>query len=429
MLINTELKNKKLDLIPFLIWFKDSDLEKEYNYFRFSNPKINIRKVILYFVLFYSAVLLLDIFLLHEVDVNFIIFKIIITLLSVGAYFLSPKITFKKYDWFVIAFSVIAFMSIIIQIAFFPANIFHFTPIGYTLLVFVTYFLLNLRHIEAFVVNIIAQFLFYYIFLTIHFNEVPVKMIIVTVTQMNILFFILSYFNEISNRKIFLFTRNLLLVNNKESKLNKSVEKKYLDEINKLKNKYKDADKQNKAKADLKNTLNKLAKLLLQEQNIDIYNKVLILIKELTGTPELKYNVLLKNINETIKKENSSQITINTEETENTNLKSYIPETSIVRLNVFLIDALKKYIIDNKLQFGISVVDENNIEIFFKFKSDLKSDIIEFIEGDCENNKELRQLYIFAEILKLQNIKLMYSSDNSEYIEIFYNLNGVEIIN
>lgn len=426
---NPEIKDK-LQLIPFLLWFKDAELEKEYDFFRWSNPKLRVKRVILAFAIFYTAIIFLDLYLSEHIESGLIILKSVVSAIAFILYFVCDKISYVKRDYYLMAFTAIAFLSVILQASIFPADIFHYTPIGFSLLVFFTYFLINIKHIHAFVLTISAQFIFYTVFFTLHSSELPVKIILSTVAQVNIIFFLLSYFNEKSNKKLFLYTRSLQSVYDKKNQINEEFENAKIKEIKQCKEKCRLLESQIK---ELKTRqvynyhkseyLYKITDVIFQIDNETDYKNFFHFINSYFSENK-EETVSFKDVFEQLKTQFVNQKIKYAIEAD-LELKTQINAGNIKTLVRYLMISSIQ-LADNELEVGVSQIDETAVEVYSKFVCKNPGEVQTYI-NNVFNTNEIPERYLY--LLLLKNALKLLGLDLQvelfdEQIELFFSIDG-----
>jgi len=215
------LKNIKLemDFNPITLIFKDKAREKEYTYFRYLY-KSNITKTfLLVFAIVYFTIFIVDFFLLDISSYLIISVKALISVLALVFYFVFRKISFVKQTQYTVAFISLVFASIMLQALYHPGtenvNVY---MIGYSIVVYSTYFLIGIKLKDSFIVNMIAQVVFYSLLIYLYPTQANF-IVYFLLLQANLVFLYSAYHLESSNRQLFYYINKLETENEKQVKL------------------------------------------------------------------------------------------------------------------------------------------------------------------------------------------------------------------
>ena len=215
----------EMNLNSLTLVFNDKTREKEYSYFRYLQKRLVVKIFLIIFLILYFGIIAMDYYVL-EIKSN-IIFSMKFAVLFLGILFLLlfNKISFLKHTRYVVMFISLVYLSIICQALFYPGtenvNVY---MIGYSMVVYGSYFLTGLRLKDSFILNIIAQLIFYT--LLIYQNPQQTNMIayLLLLLQANILFLFSAYHLENTSRQLFFYINKLELENENQVKLYKLLE-------------------------------------------------------------------------------------------------------------------------------------------------------------------------------------------------------------
>ena len=193
----------------------------------------------------------------------FVLMKLLVSVIGGLLYFYYDRISFVKQTRYIILFTILVYLSIIIQALFYPGtdntNVY---IVGYSMVVYSTYFLIGIRLKDSFVINMIAQIIFY----TLLINRYPSQMsvgIYIYILQANVVFFISAYFVEKTGRKLFIYISKLEAETESQIKSYKILEQKY----------------ENLKKESLRNN-NVVEEQIIRKQNVNKKNDLLIVDDE-----------------------------------------------------------------------------------------------------------------------------------------------------
>ena len=223
------MKNIKseMDYNSLTLTFNDKSREKEYTHFRYLHNNFFVKNFLLFFSVVYFAIFIIDFYFLNIESYLLVLIKLVISAIGVLLYYLHNKISFVKRAIYIIVFVSLVYFSIMLQALLYPGtDNTNAYMVGFSMVVYASYFLIGLRLKDSFVLNMIAQIVFYTLLIKRYPSQANLGIYFFLV-QANLILLFSAYLVEKTGRKLFFYINKLESENEKQIKRYKILETKY----------------------------------------------------------------------------------------------------------------------------------------------------------------------------------------------------------